>query len=63
MPVATHERPTLDPRGLNDGLDLFDLDLEMGVETVAASPAVTSISLCTPGCTSAGGGSNCSFCC
>nr|P85065.1 RecName: Full=Lantibiotic 107891 [Microbispora sp. 107891] len=24
---------------------------------------VTSWSLCTPGCTSPGGGSNCSFCC
>lgn len=42
---------------------LFDLDMEIGVETVSASPAITSISLCTPGCTSAGGGSMCSFCC
>jgi len=43
--------------------DVFDLDIEVGIETVAASPAITSWSLCTPGCTSAGGGSNCSFCC
>jgi len=44
-------------------VDLFDLDLEVSVAPMAATPALTSISLCTPGCTSAGGGSNCSFCC
>ncbi|GAA2978702.1 gallidermin/nisin family lantibiotic [Actinokineospora diospyrosa] len=44
-------------------LDLFDLDLEVSVEQMSLTPAITSISLCTPGCTSAGGGSNCSFCC
>jgi gallidermin/nisin family lantibiotic len=44
-------------------IDLFDLDLEVGVEKMGVTPAVTSISLCTPGCTSPGGGSNCSFCC
>ncbi|MGW3991866.1 gallidermin/nisin family lantibiotic [Amycolatopsis sp. NPDC004772] len=44
-------------------VDLFDLDLEVGVEKMSVTPAITSISLCTPGCTSPGGGSNCSFCC
>jgi gallidermin/nisin family lantibiotic len=44
-------------------VDAFDLDLEVKVEDVMASPAVTSWSICTPGCTSPGGGSNCSFCC
>lgn len=43
--------------------DLFDLDLEIGVEQSVAGPAVTSISVCTPGCTSEGGGSGCSYCC
>ncbi|ETK34053.1 gallidermin/nisin family lantibiotic [Microbispora sp. ATCC PTA-5024] len=43
--------------------DLLDLDLSIGVEEITAGPAVTSWSLCTPGCTSPGGGSNCSFCC
>ncbi|MEW2505761.1 gallidermin/nisin family lantibiotic [Amycolatopsis sp. CA-161197] len=46
-----------------DDVDLFDLDLEVGVEQMSVTPAITSISLCTPGCTSPGGGSNCSFCC
>lgn len=44
-------------------VDLFDLDLEVSVEKMTFTPAITSHSLCTPGCTSAGGGSNCSFCC
>jgi gallidermin/nisin family lantibiotic len=43
--------------------DLLDLDLSIGVEEISAGPAVTSWWLCTPGCTSPGGGSNCSFCC
>jgi gallidermin/nisin family lantibiotic len=43
--------------------DLLDLDLSIGVEEITAGPAITSWSLCTPGCTSPGGGSNCSFCC
>jgi len=43
--------------------DLFDLDVQVYEGKMPASPAWTSISLCTPGCTSAGGGSNCSFCC
>lgn len=49
---------------LADGeVDLFDLDLEVGFEATLANPAVTSVSYCTPGCTSEGGGSNCSHCC
>lgn len=44
-------------------VDLFDLDLEVGFEATMANPAVTSVSYCTPGCTSEGGGSNCSHCC
>lgn len=35
-------------------VDLFDLDLEVGVEKMSVTPAITSISLCTPGCTSPG---------
>lgn len=46
-----------------DDLDLFDLDLEINVEKMDVHPAVTSKFLCTPGCTSPGGGSMCSFCC
>ena len=46
-----------------DDLDLFDLDLEVSVEKMSANPMWTSHSLCTPGCTSPGGGSHCSFCC
>ncbi|MFE0021737.1 gallidermin/nisin family lantibiotic [Amycolatopsis sp. NPDC059021] len=44
-------------------VDLFDLDLRVGVGNVSAGPAVTSYSYCTPGCTSDGGGSGCSHCC
>ncbi|MFI5493480.1 gallidermin/nisin family lantibiotic [Actinoplanes sp. NPDC051859] len=43
--------------------DLFDLDVDVNIEMTTASPMVTSWSLCTPGCTSEGGGSQCSFCC
>lgn len=43
--------------------DLLDLDLTIGVEEITAGPEIKSWSLCTPGCTSPGGGSNCSFCC
>ncbi|HEY2764650.1 MAG TPA: gallidermin/nisin family lantibiotic [Pseudonocardiaceae bacterium] len=46
-----------------DEVNLFDLDLQVGFEATAASPAFTSWSYCTPGCTSDGGGSGCSFCC
>ncbi|GGQ23356.1 MULTISPECIES: gallidermin/nisin family lantibiotic [Streptomyces] len=48
--------------GQNDA-NLFDLDLEIGVEKSVAGPAITSVSWCTPGCTSEGGGSGCSHCC
>ncbi|GAA1231598.1 hypothetical protein GCM10009676_13270 [Prauserella halophila] len=44
-------------------VDLFDLDLQVGFEATMANPAVTSVSYCTPGCTSEGGGSGCSHCC
>ncbi|SDC53842.1 gallidermin/nisin family lantibiotic [Actinokineospora iranica] len=53
----------IQPTPVVQELDLFDLDLEVGVDTMSVDPAVTSVSLCTPGCTSPGGGSNCSFCC
>ena len=43
--------------------DLFDLDVDVNIEMTTASPMITSVSLCTPGCTSEGGGSQCSFCC
>lgn len=43
--------------------DLFDLDAEVTVQTSAVTPTITSVSLCTPGCTSPNGGSFCSFCC
>ncbi len=46
-----------------DVTDEFDLDLDVEISELMSSPAITSVSLCTPGCTSAGGGSNCSFCC
>lgn len=46
-----------------DDLDLFDLDLEVSLVKMDVHPAVTSKFLCTPGCTSPGGGSMCSFCC
>ncbi|MFW5417289.1 gallidermin family lantibiotic [Nocardiopsis sp. CNT-189] len=45
------------------GGDMFDLDLEVSVEATSVSPAVSSNFLCTPGCTSPGGGSFCSYCC
>jgi gallidermin/nisin family lantibiotic len=41
----------------------FDLDVDVAVQTVAASTAITSKFVCTPGCTSPGGGSFCSYCC
>jgi len=63
MPLSLQDSQALTNSGLDQDLELLDIDLEIGVETVAATPAITSISLCTPGCTSAGGGSNCSFCC
>jgi gallidermin/nisin family lantibiotic len=44
-------------------LDILDLDIEVGTEEAAAGPMVTSWSICTPGCTSPGGGSACSYCC
>ncbi|MFB7178746.1 gallidermin/nisin family lantibiotic [Streptomyces sp. NPDC056257] len=53
---------TMSPQPQNN-TNLFDLDLEIGVEKSIAGPAITSISYCTPGCTSEGGGSGCSHCC
>lgn len=43
--------------------DLFDLDLAVATNEVAAGPTITSWFVCTPGCTSPGGGSFCSWCC
>ncbi|MGH3570197.1 MAG: hypothetical protein ACRDRH_30160 [Pseudonocardia sp.] len=44
-------------------LDMFALDLTIGIEKINTPFAVTSWSYCTPGCTSDGGGSGCSHCC
>ncbi|PWV48517.1 gallidermin/nisin family lantibiotic [Nocardiopsis sp. L17-MgMaSL7] len=41
-------------------VDMFDLDLEVSVEATSVSPAVTSVSVCTPGCEN---GTFNSFCC
>lgn len=57
MPTDILEAPVA------DSTDLLDLDLEIGTETLTAGPALTSWSVCTPGCTSPGGGSACSYCC
>jgi len=46
-----------------DDAEIFDLDLEVNLETMSTDPAITSHIICTPGCTSPGGGSFCSFCC
>jgi Gallidermin len=43
--------------------DLFDLDLVVSTEETADSSDFRSWILCTAGCTSPGGGSNCSYCC
>lgn len=42
------------------------LDLDVDIDTMPADtafPQFRSISLCTSGCTSQGGGSFCSYCC
>lgn len=49
----------LDPNTTAD----FDLDAEISVAVMSTEPAITSASICTPGCTSLGTGSFCSFCC
>lgn len=49
----------LDPNTTAD----FDLDAEISVAVMSTEPAITSASICTPGCTSPGTGSFCSFCC
>jgi hypothetical protein len=56
MPTATIEETV-------ETVDLFDLDLAIGIEKINTPFAVTSWSYCTPGCTSDGGGSGCSHCC
>lgn len=43
---------------INLDVDVDDIPMEM-IDQVR----LTSISLCTPGCTSPGGGSGCSWCC
>jgi gallidermin/nisin family lantibiotic len=46
------------------GLDNpFDLDAEITTAAATAAPQITSKFICTPGCTSPGGGSFCSWCC
>lgn len=46
---------------------VMDIDLEIDIDAMPtdadAQPMITSISLCTAGCTSPGGGSQCSWCC
>lgn len=48
-----------------DDLDqsAFDIDVDVKVEQIPASTMITSVVVCTPGCTSPGGGSFCSYCC
>lgn len=44
--------------------DEFDLDIDSVVTLdIEDSTMITSVSLCTPGCTSPGTGSGCSYCC
>lgn len=57
--ISGVEVPVLTGADEND----FDLDVDVAVQTVAASTAITSRFVCTPGCTSPGGGSFCSYCC
>ena len=40
-----------------------EIDIEIMPDDSDATPMLTSISLCTAGCTSRGGGSRCSWCC
>jgi|GEM_PF-1473491 len=43
---------------------MLDLDVDIdAMPAAAATPQITSVSLCTAFCTSQGGGSFCSFCC
>lgn len=54
---------TLDT-GLAAGADrTYDLDAEITLSATNATPMITSKFICTPGCTSPGGGSFCSYCC
>lgn len=51
---------------VDDAAQGLDFDIEFAVMTQemdAATPAWKSKWLCTPGCTSPGGGSFCSYCC
>jgi gallidermin/nisin family lantibiotic len=59
MPVVTEQPEDL------EYTDPFDLDVKVFGEPMSpvAGPAITSRFLCTPGCTSPGGGSFCSYCC
>lgn len=41
----------------------FDLDIVIDTKAQSNSAAITSRFFCTPGCTSPGGGSFCSYCC
>lgn len=40
----------------------YDLDAEITL-AAGSTPMITSRFICTPGCTSPGGGSFCSYCC
>jgi gallidermin/nisin family lantibiotic len=54
---------SVEPVETIETVDLFDLDIRVGVGNIQGNAAVTSWSYCTPGCTSSGGGSGCSHCC
>ena len=58
MNTAILEKPTVDVMDIDLAIDVEDLPVEQ-IDQIR----LTSISLCTPGCTSPNGGSGCSFCC
>lgn len=61
MTTATLDAPVLDRI---DDLDIaLDMDFDVKPNSSDVGPQITSISLCTAGCTSPGGGSQCSWCC
>ncbi|QXJ22484.1 hypothetical protein AGRA3207_003488 [Actinomadura graeca] len=62
MPVNATEGTTTPGSDMDFDAD-FDLDIDSSVITVTTGPSVTSHAVCTPGCTSPGGGSFCSWCC
>jgi Gallidermin len=62
MPIDLLAKP-VDPVDSVSLDGLFDLDLSVSTEDIVNTTEFRSWSLCTPGCTSPGGGSNCSWCC